>query len=74
LFVALATSCSWFASLVIPKFPYLVSRNYSPIFSSDALSGTVYLYDGRGGDKPLETISSVHRFPVHVMAASILHY
>jgi hypothetical protein len=35
--------------------------------SSDASSGTVRLYDGRGGDKPLETIETLHRFPVHLM-------
>ncbi|KAF8903137.1 hypothetical protein CPB84DRAFT_1774958 [Gymnopilus junonius] len=37
---------------------------------SDSSSGTIRLYDGRGGDIPLETIESVHRFPVHVMAYS----
>ncbi|EDR13370.1 uncharacterized protein LACBIDRAFT_322968 [Laccaria bicolor S238N-H82] len=37
---------------------------------SDASSGTVRLYDGRGGDKPLETIETLHRFPVHLMTYS----
>ncbi|PPQ65382.1 hypothetical protein CVT26_000007 [Gymnopilus dilepis] len=37
---------------------------------SDSSSGTIRLYDGRGGDTPLETIESVHRFPVHVMTYS----
>ncbi|KAE9393172.1 peptidyl-prolyl cis-trans isomerase [Gymnopus androsaceus JB14] len=37
---------------------------------SDASSGTIRLYDGRGGDTPLETIENLHRFPVHVMTYS----
>ncbi|KAJ6613299.1 peptidyl-prolyl cis-trans isomerase [Mycena sp. CBHHK59/15] len=37
---------------------------------SDAASGVIRLYDGRGGDTPLETIESLHRFPVHVMTYS----
>ncbi|RDB17983.1 Peptidyl-prolyl cis-trans isomerase cyp15 [Hypsizygus marmoreus] len=34
---------------------------------SDSKSGTIRIYDGRGDDKPLETIETLHRFPVHVM-------
>ena len=30
-------------------------------------NGTIRLYDGRGGDTPLETIHTLHRFPVHIM-------
>ncbi|KAJ7134653.1 hypothetical protein C8R44DRAFT_870261 [Mycena epipterygia] len=37
---------------------------------SDATTGVIRLYDGRGGDTPLETIESLHRFPVHVMTYS----
>ncbi|KAF9077741.1 hypothetical protein BDP27DRAFT_1311599 [Rhodocollybia butyracea] len=37
---------------------------------SDASSGTIRLYDGRGDDTPLETIENLHRFPVHIMAYS----
>ncbi|KAJ7644158.1 hypothetical protein FB45DRAFT_289732 [Roridomyces roridus] len=37
---------------------------------SDSASGTIRLYDGRGGDTALETIETLHRFPVHVMAYS----
>nr|GAT60209.1 peptidyl-prolyl cis-trans isomerase [Mycena chlorophos] len=37
---------------------------------SDASSGTIRIYDGRGDDKPLETNSSLHRAPVHLMAYS----
>ncbi|KAF9565737.1 peptidyl-prolyl cis-trans isomerase [Agrocybe pediades] len=37
---------------------------------ADSSSGVIRLYDGRGSDKPLETIDSVHRFPVHVMTYS----
>ncbi|KAL0961213.1 hypothetical protein HGRIS_006180 [Hohenbuehelia grisea] len=37
---------------------------------SDAASGTIRLYDGRGNDTPLEIITSLHRFPVHVMTYS----
>ncbi|KAF8645189.1 hypothetical protein AX16_008016 [Volvariella volvacea WC 439] len=37
---------------------------------SDAESGTIRLYDGRGDGTPLETITSVHRFPVHLMTFS----
>src|SRR5258708_29399470 len=54
-------------SSVIPS-----ARNYSPIRSSDASSGTIRLYDGRGSDKPLETIDNVHRFPVHVMTVRLV--
>ncbi|THV00820.1 peptidyl-prolyl cis-trans isomerase [Dendrothele bispora CBS 962.96] len=35
---------------------------------SDAASGTIRLYDSRGTDTPLETVDSLHRFPVHLMA------
>lgn len=51
-------------------FDLLLLMCYSPVFSSDASSGVIRLYDGRGGDKPLETLSSIHRFPVHVMTVS----
>ncbi|KAF8158121.1 peptidyl-prolyl cis-trans isomerase [Crassisporium funariophilum] len=37
---------------------------------ADASSGTIRLYDGRGGDTPLETIETMHRFPVHIMTYS----
>ncbi|KAF7365190.1 Peptidyl-prolyl cis-trans isomerase cyp15 [Mycena venus] len=37
---------------------------------SDAATGVIRLYDGRGGDTPLETIESLHRFPVHIMTYS----
>ncbi|RXW25352.1 hypothetical protein EST38_g494 [Candolleomyces aberdarensis] len=37
---------------------------------SDASSGVIRLYDGRGQGTPLQTIDSVHRFPVHVMTYS----
>ncbi|KAK7048388.1 peptidyl-prolyl cis-trans isomerase cyp15 [Favolaschia claudopus] len=37
---------------------------------SDAENGVIRLYDGRGGDKPLETIETLHRSPVHLMAYS----
>ncbi|KAK7056845.1 Peptidyl-prolyl cis-trans isomerase cyp15 [Paramarasmius palmivorus] len=37
---------------------------------SDASSGTIRLYDGRGNDTPLETVQSLHRFPVHIMTYS----
>ncbi|KIK52073.1 hypothetical protein GYMLUDRAFT_251535 [Collybiopsis luxurians FD-317 M1] len=37
---------------------------------SDASSGTIRLYDGRGGDTPLDTIDKIHRFPVHLMTYS----
>ncbi|KAF9267395.1 hypothetical protein L218DRAFT_920202 [Marasmius fiardii PR-910] len=37
---------------------------------SDSASGTIRLYDGRGGDTPLETVKSLHRFPVHIMTYS----
>ncbi|KAJ7175893.1 hypothetical protein C8R46DRAFT_1249879 [Mycena filopes] len=40
---------------------------------SDAASGVIRLYDGRGGDTPLEKIESLHRFPVHVMTYSDRH-
>lgn len=31
------------------------------------------LYDGRGNDTPLLTIEKLHRFPVHLMAVSLLY-
>ncbi|KAH8825352.1 peptidyl-prolyl cis-trans isomerase [Flagelloscypha sp. PMI_526] len=34
---------------------------------SEANSGTIKLYDGRGGDTPLETLPSLHRSPVHII-------
>ena len=34
---------------------------------SEHNSGTIRLYDGRGGDTPLETTTKLHRYPVHVM-------
>ncbi|KAF9463062.1 hypothetical protein BDZ94DRAFT_1259976 [Collybia nuda] len=37
---------------------------------SDATSGKIRLYDGRGGDTPLETIDNLHRSPVHLMTYS----
>ncbi|CAK5270185.1 unnamed protein product [Mycena citricolor] len=37
---------------------------------SDSSSGTIRLYDGRGNETPLETISNLHRSPVHVMTYS----
>ncbi|KAJ7250844.1 peptidyl-prolyl cis-trans isomerase [Mycena haematopus] len=37
---------------------------------SDETTGVIRLYDGRGGDTPLQTIDSLHRFPVHVMTYS----
>ncbi|KAG7088394.1 hypothetical protein E1B28_012392 [Marasmius oreades] len=37
---------------------------------SDSASGTIRLYDGRGGDTPLELVESLHRFPVHIMTYS----
>ncbi|KAJ3934869.1 MAG: peptidyl-prolyl cis-trans isomerase [Lentinula lateritia] len=37
---------------------------------SDASCGTIRLYDGRGGDEPLETIENIHRFPVHIITYS----
>jgi peptidylprolyl isomerase domain and WD repeat-containing protein 1 len=35
--------------------------------SSEQHSGTIRLYDGRGDGKPLETVETLHRFPVHIM-------
>ena len=40
------------------------------IHSSEANSGVIRIYDGRGDDKPLLTIDKVHRFPVHLMTVS----
>ncbi|THH28223.1 hypothetical protein EUX98_g5970 [Antrodiella citrinella] len=37
---------------------------------SEKKTGTIRLYDGRGGDEPLETVEKLHRFPVHVMTYS----
>ncbi|KAG6890621.1 hypothetical protein C0995_006597 [Termitomyces sp. Mi166 len=37
---------------------------------SDSKAGTIRIYDGRGDGKPLETIETLHRFPVHLMTFS----
>ncbi|KAF5382738.1 hypothetical protein D9615_002870 [Tricholomella constricta] len=37
---------------------------------SDSKTGTIRIYDGRGSDGPLETIETLHRFPVHIMTFS----
>ncbi|KII90601.1 hypothetical protein PLICRDRAFT_52327 [Plicaturopsis crispa FD-325 SS-3] len=37
---------------------------------SEQTTGIIRLYDGRGGDTPLEVIDKLHRFPVHVMSYS----
>ncbi|TFK88196.1 peptidyl-prolyl cis-trans isomerase [Polyporus arcularius HHB13444] len=37
---------------------------------SERGTGVIRLYDGRGGDKPLETLDKLHRFPVHIMTYS----
>ncbi|KAG5636191.1 hypothetical protein H0H81_008897 [Sphagnurus paluster] len=37
---------------------------------SDSKTGTIRIYDGRGNDKPMETIETLHRFPVHIMTFS----
>ena len=39
-------------------------------FSSEASSGVIRIYDGRGDGKPLVTIDKLHRAPVHVMTVS----
>jgi hypothetical protein len=40
------------------------------IASSDEKSSTIRIYDGRGDGTPLQTISSLHRAPVHLMTVS----
>ncbi|KAG6820714.1 hypothetical protein H0H93_012767 [Arthromyces matolae] len=37
---------------------------------SESKSNKVHIYDGRGDGKPLETIETLHRFPVHIMTFS----
>ncbi|KAG6855549.1 hypothetical protein H0H87_001249 [Tephrocybe sp. NHM501043] len=37
---------------------------------SDSKSGTIRIYDGRGDGKPLETIETLHHFPVHILTYS----
>ncbi|KAA1469865.1 hypothetical protein DENSPDRAFT_796842 [Dentipellis sp. KUC8613] len=37
---------------------------------SEANTGTIRLYDARGDGKPLETITKLHRSPVHIMTYS----
>ncbi|TFY78943.1 hypothetical protein EWM64_g5067 [Hericium alpestre] len=37
---------------------------------SEKGSGTIRLYDGRGGDTPMHTITHLHRSPVHLMSYS----
>jgi peptidylprolyl isomerase domain and WD repeat-containing protein 1 len=45
----------------------MIHLSYPRILRSDSVTGTIRLYDGRGDDKPLETIDKLHRFPVHLM-------
>lgn len=35
--------------------------------SSEAGSGKIHIYDGRGNETPLETVSKLHKSPVHLM-------
>ena len=49
---------------------YFLGHYTNVLVSSDASSGVIRLYDGRGQSVPLEIISSVHRFPVSVMTVS----
>ncbi|KAL9711194.1 Peptidyl-prolyl cis-trans isomerase cyp15 [Leucoagaricus gongylophorus] len=37
---------------------------------SDSAIGTIRFYDGRGGDTSVDSVESLHRFPVHLMAYS----
>ena len=39
--------------------------------SSEQNSGAIRLYDGRGDEKPLETVEKVHRFPIHLMTVCL---
>jgi len=47
-------------------------RSLTRDLSSDTASGAIRIYDGRGDGKPLETITSLHRSPVHLMAVSLV--
>ncbi|CAG8560024.1 9235_t:CDS:10 [Diversispora eburnea] len=40
----------------------------SLVACSDQSSSTIYIYDGRGTETPLHTISNMHSHPVHLMA------
>ena len=44
----------------IPKLPS----------SSDANTGAIRIYDGRGEGQTLSVVEKLHRFPVHVMTVS----
>jgi hypothetical protein len=52
-------------------FTSMIHVSYPGALRSDAVTGTIRLYDGRGDDKPLETIEELHRFPVHLMTVRI---
>jgi hypothetical protein len=39
--------------------------------SSEQNSGAIRLYDGRGDEKPLETVEKLHRFPIHLMTVCL---
>jgi peptidylprolyl isomerase domain and WD repeat-containing protein 1 len=41
------------------------------MYSSDANSPKIYIYDARGDGTPLHVIEKVHRDSVHVMVVSI---
>ncbi|CAE6448309.1 unnamed protein product [Rhizoctonia solani] len=41
---------------------------------SDEKSATIQIYDGRGDGTPLQTITSLHRSPVHLMTVSCSTY
>lgn len=58
----------YFTNLMLPI-------NVHALHSSDSVSGTIRFYDGRGGDTPLDSVETLHRFPVHLMAVSTTkHY
>lgn len=38
------------------------------MYSTDANSSNIHIYDGRGDGKPLHTISTVHRTSVHLVS------
>lgn len=52
-------------SVPIDLFRQLVAHSDH---SSDSTSGVIRFYDGRGDGTAIDTVDTLHKFPVHLMA------
>jgi len=56
-------------AMLVPSSPNMW-RIANNCFSSDASSGVIRVFDGRGEGRPLHVVERLHRFPVHIMTVS----